>query len=55
MDVTKLWFVIIFTGICVGFAGGWLDILVMWCALSLLVLGTNLYVCVLKVIWPQGG
>ena len=43
MDVTKLWFVIIFTGICVGFAGGWLDILVMWCALSLLVSGTNLH------------
>jgi hypothetical protein len=30
VDVTKLWFVIILTGICVGFAGGWLDILVMW-------------------------
>jgi chloride channel 3/4/5 len=30
VDVTKLWFVIIFTGICVGLAGGWLDILVMW-------------------------
>ncbi|KAI0306096.1 Cl-channel protein [Multifurca ochricompacta] len=30
MDVTKLWFIIIFTGICVGLAGGWLDILVMW-------------------------
>ncbi len=33
VDVTKLWFVIIFTGICVGLAGGWLDILVMWWAL----------------------
>lgn len=33
IDVTQLWFVMIFTGICVGFAGGWLDILVMWCAL----------------------
>ncbi|KAH9964748.1 Cl-channel protein [Russula compacta] len=30
VDVTKLWFVIIFTGICVGLAGGWLDMLVMW-------------------------
>lgn len=30
VDVSKLWFVIIFTGICVGLAGGWLDILVMW-------------------------
>jgi chloride channel 3/4/5 len=30
VDVTKLWFVIILTGICVGLAGGWLDILVMW-------------------------
>jgi hypothetical protein len=30
MDVAKLWFVIILTGICVGLAGGWLDILVMW-------------------------
>jgi hypothetical protein len=30
VHVTKLWFVIIFTGICVGLAGGWLDILVMW-------------------------
>ena len=33
IDVTQLWFVMIFTGICVGLAGGWLDILVMWCAL----------------------
>ncbi|KAH9984423.1 Cl-channel protein [Russula vinacea] len=30
VDITKLWFVMILTGICVGFAGGWLDILVMW-------------------------
>jgi len=30
VDVTKLWFVIVFTGICVGLAGGWLDILVIW-------------------------
>ncbi|KAN0129315.1 chloride channel [Lactarius tabidus] len=30
IDVTQLWFVMIFTGICVGLAGGWLDILVMW-------------------------
>ena len=39
MDVTKLWFVIIFTGICLGFAGGWLDILVMWWAVFSLVIG----------------
>lgn len=30
VDITKLWFVIILTGICVGLAGGWLDILGMW-------------------------
>ncbi|KAH9004455.1 Cl-channel protein [Lactarius hatsudake] len=30
IDVTQLWFVMILTGICVGLAGGWLDILVMW-------------------------
>jgi hypothetical protein len=30
VDITKLWFVIILTGICVGLAGGWLDVLVMW-------------------------
>ncbi|KAI9510532.1 Cl-channel protein [Russula earlei] len=30
IDVIKLWFVIIFTGICVGLAGGSLDILVIW-------------------------
>ncbi|KAI9433558.1 Cl-channel protein [Lactarius indigo] len=30
IDATKLWFVMILTGICVGLAGGWLDILVMW-------------------------
>ncbi|KAI0272312.1 Cl-channel protein, partial [Gloeopeniophorella convolvens] len=30
MDVSKSWFVMICTGICVGLAGGWLDILVMW-------------------------
>lgn len=30
IDVTQLWFVMIFTGICVGLAGGWLDILAMW-------------------------
>ena len=55
MDVTKLWFVIIFTGICVGLASGWLDVLVMWCALYLLVSGTNLHTRVSKVIWSQGG
>ncbi|KAI0316004.1 chloride channel [Amylostereum chailletii] len=30
LDASKVWFVVICTGICVGVAGGWLDVLVKW-------------------------
>jgi hypothetical protein len=31
LDASKIWFVVVCTGIGVGFAGGWLDVLVKWC------------------------
>ncbi|KAH9975687.1 Cl-channel protein [Lactifluus volemus] len=46
-DVTKLWFVIILTGICVGLAGGWLDILVMWLS------GLREGRCTRGILWNQ--
>ncbi|KAI0035335.1 chloride channel [Vararia minispora EC-137] len=30
IDASKIWFVVVFTGIGVGLAGGWLDVLVKW-------------------------
>ena len=30
IDVSKMWLVVVLTGICIGVAGAWLDILVKW-------------------------
>ena len=32
LDSARMWLVIIFTGVGIGIAGAWLDILVKWCA-----------------------
>lgn len=32
LDVSKVWLVLIITGMAVGVIGGWLDVLVQWCA-----------------------
>lgn len=31
MDAARMWFVVITTGIGIGIAGAWLDVLVKWC------------------------
>lgn len=46
-DASKVWFVVIFTGIGVGVAGGWLDVLVQWCATDE---GDPVYMCADSVI-----
>lgn len=36
-EASRVWFVVIATGIGIGITGAWLDILVKWCVLELLV------------------
>ena len=31
MDAARMWFVVILTGVSIGVAGAWLDVLVKWC------------------------
>jgi chloride channel 3/4/5 len=31
MDSVKMWFIVIMTGVAIGLAGAWLDVLVKWC------------------------
>jgi len=33
LDSVKMWFIVIMTGVAIGLAGAWLDVLVKWCVL----------------------
>jgi chloride channel 3/4/5 len=33
-EATRMWLVVIVTGMAIGLTGAWLDILVKWCAIS---------------------
>jgi chloride channel 3/4/5 len=33
LDSAKMWFIVVITGLAIGFAGAWLDVLVKWYAL----------------------
>ena len=35
LDSSRLWFVVIVTGLGIGITGAWLDVLVKWCAIFL--------------------
>ena len=35
LDSSKIWLVIVLTGVGIGVAGAWLDVLVRWCACTL--------------------
>jgi len=34
LDSAKMWLIVVMTGLAIGFAGAWLDVLVKWYALS---------------------
>jgi len=34
LDSAKMWLIVVMTGVAIGFAGAWLDVLVKWYALS---------------------
>jgi len=36
LDSAKMWFIVIMTGVAIGIAGAWLDVLVKWCVPKLI-------------------